>query len=49
MLCMKILLLFFLAYLDFALVYNKDLKGIKTRTLGHHGVGFTWNVYEWNK
>lgn len=39
----------FLAYLDFALVYNKDLKGIKTRTLGHHGVGFTWNVYEWSK
>ncbi|APA51367.1 ABC transporter substrate-binding protein [Campylobacter jejuni] len=39
----------FLAYLDFALVYNKDLKGIKARTLGHHGVGFTWNVYEWSK
>ncbi len=48
MLCMKIPF-YFLAYLDFALVYNKDLKGIKARTLGHHGVGFTWNVYEWSK
>ncbi|MFQ6342180.1 ABC transporter substrate-binding protein [Campylobacter sp. VTCC 70190] len=39
----------FLAYLDFALVYDKELKGVKARNLGHHGVGFTWNVYEWSK
>lgn len=39
----------FLAYLDFALVYDSNIKGIKARTLGHHGIGFTWNVYEWVK
>ncbi|AXP09358.1 ABC transporter substrate-binding protein [Campylobacter hepaticus] len=39
----------FLTYLDFALVYNSEIQGIKARTLGHHGVGFTWNIYEWVK
>lgn len=39
----------FLVYLDFALVYDKNIKGIKPRTLGHHGVGFSWNAYEWSK
>ncbi|MBM0637304.1 ABC transporter substrate-binding protein [Campylobacter sp. VicNov18] len=39
----------FLTYLDFALVYKSELKGIKPRILGHHGVGFTWNIYEWSK
>lgn len=39
----------FLVYLDFAFVYNKDIKGIKPRILGHHGVGFSWNIYEWSK
>lgn len=39
----------FLVYLDFALVYDKNIQGVKARILGHHGVGFTWNVYEWNK
>ena len=39
----------FLAYLDFALVYNTQIQGIKPRVLGHHGVGFSWNVYEWSK
>lgn len=39
----------FLAYLDFALVYKANILGIKPRILGHHGVGFTWNVYEWSK
>lgn len=39
----------FLTYLDFALVYNAKIQGIKARNLGHHGVGFTWNVYEWSK
>ena len=39
----------FLVYLDFPLVANKEIKGIKTQILGHHGVGFTWNAYEWSK
>lgn len=39
----------FLVYLDFALVYNKDIKGIKPRILGHHGVGFSWNAWQWSK
>ncbi|MCH5336051.1 MAG: ABC transporter substrate-binding protein [Campylobacter sp.] len=39
----------FLVYLDFALVYDKNIKGIKPMILGHHGVGFSWNVYEWSK
>lgn len=39
----------FLTYLDFALVYNAKLEGVKARNLGHHGVGFTWNIYEWSK
>jgi len=39
----------FLVYLEFPLVYQKDIKGIKASILGHHGVGFTWNAYEWSK
>ena len=39
----------FLAYLDFALVYNKTIKGIKPQILGHHGVGFSWNAWQWSK
>lgn len=39
----------FLVYLDFPLVYNKNISGIKAQVLGHHGVGFTWNAYEWSK
>ncbi|WP_279041385.1 ABC transporter substrate-binding protein [Campylobacter helveticus] len=39
----------FLTYLDFALVYDANLKGVKPRILGHHGVGFTHNAYEWSK
>lgn len=39
----------FIAYLDFALVYDATLQGVKPHILGHHGVGFTWNVYEWSK
>ncbi len=39
----------FLTYLDFALVYKANIEGIKARNLGHHGVGFTWNIYEWSK
>lgn len=39
----------FLAYLQFPLVYSERISGIKPHILGHHGVGFTWNVYEWSK
>lgn len=39
----------FLVYLQFPLVYNNNVKGIKPHVLGHHGVGFTWNVHEWSK
>lgn len=39
----------FLVYLDFPLVYNKDIKGIKPQILGHHGVGFSWNAWQWSK
>ncbi|QKF65347.1 ABC transporter substrate-binding protein [Campylobacter corcagiensis] len=37
----------FVAYLDFNLAHNKNLTGIKTQTLGHHGAGFLWNINEW--
>lgn len=37
----------FIAYLDFNLAHNKDLTGIKTQILGHHGAGFLWNISEW--
>ena len=39
----------FLVYLDFPLVYSKDVKGIKPQILGHHGVGFSWNAWQWSK
>lgn len=39
----------FLVYLDFPLVYSKNIKGIKPQILGHHGVGFTWNAWQWSK
>lgn len=39
----------FLVYLDVAIVTNKNVKGIKARTLGHHGAGYTWNIEEWSK
>ena len=39
----------FLVYLDFALVYDAEIKGIESRILGHHGVGFTSNIYDWSK
>lgn len=37
----------FVAYLDYNLAYNKNLTGIKTQILGHHGAGFLWNLNEW--
>lgn len=37
----------FIAYLDYPLVFNKKISGIKTQILGHHGAGFLWNIREW--
>lgn len=37
----------YIAYLDAVYGINKDIKGVKERTLGHHGSGFLWNVEEW--
>lgn len=38
----------FIAYIDAIYVAKPNLKGITPRTtLGHHGVGIFWNVYEW--
>lgn len=39
----------FLAYLDVAVVTSKKISGLKARTLGHHGAGYTWNIEEWSK
>lgn len=39
----------FLVYLDFPLVHHKDIRGVKPQILGHHGVGFTWNAWQWSK
>ncbi|CAM3259403.1 ABC transporter substrate-binding protein [Filibacter tadaridae] len=37
----------FIAYVDAIYGINKNLSGVKERTLGHHGSGFLWNVEEW--
>ncbi|MBF7067455.1 ABC transporter substrate-binding protein [Campylobacter volucris] len=39
----------FIAYIDYPLVFRANISGIKSHVLGHHGVGFTWNAYEWSK
>ncbi len=39
----------FIAYLEFPLVYNAKISGIKPHVLGHHGGGFAWNVKDWIK
>lgn len=39
----------FIAYIDYPLVYSVNIKGVKPRVVGHHGVGFTQNAYEWSK
>jgi peptide/nickel transport system substrate-binding protein len=40
----------FIAYIDAIYVAKKGLSGITAdTTLGHHGVGIFWNVYEWTK
>lgn len=37
----------FIAYVDAIYGMNKNVDGVKERTLGHHGSGFLWNVEEW--
>jgi peptide/nickel transport system substrate-binding protein len=37
----------FIAYEDAVYGINKNVSGVKERTLGHHGSGFLWNVEEW--
>ena len=37
----------FIAFIDAIYGMNKELEGVKERTLGHHGSGFLWNVEEW--
>ena len=37
----------FLVYIDGIYGINKDISGMKERTLGHHGAGFLWNVEDW--
>lgn len=39
----------FLTYLKFPLVYSANLQGIEPNIVGHHGVGFTWNIWQWSK
>lgn len=39
----------FLVYLEALYGVNKDVTGISTRTLGHHGFGVLWNIEEWDK
>ncbi|MDR1135344.1 MAG: ABC transporter substrate-binding protein [Clostridiales Family XIII bacterium] len=39
----------FIAYIDALYIAKKGLSGISEETsLGHHGVGIFWNVYEWS-
>ncbi|MFD1929655.1 ABC transporter substrate-binding protein [Sporosarcina siberiensis] len=38
----------FLAYVNAVFGINKNVSGVKERTLGHHGSGFLWNVEEWS-
>ena len=37
----------FIAYANAIYGIDKNLGGVKERTLGHHGSGFLWNVEEW--
>lgn len=39
----------FLVYLKALYGVNKNVTGISTRTLGHHGFGVLWNIEEWDK
>lgn len=39
----------FMLYLKYPLVCASSLQGIKPNIVGHHGVGFTWNIWEWSK
>ncbi|SHH39898.1 ABC transporter substrate-binding protein [Tepidibacter thalassicus] len=38
----------FLAYIDAVYGAKENIVGIKDTVLGHHGVGFLWNIEEWD-
>lgn len=37
-----------IAYIDAVYGADNKIKGIKDTVLGHHGVGFLWNIEEWD-
>ncbi|MTI71114.1 MAG: ABC transporter substrate-binding protein [Firmicutes bacterium] len=37
-----------IAYIDAVYGANKNITGINSRVLGHHGVGFLWNIEKWD-
>lgn len=39
----------FISYINYPLVVSKRVTGVKHYTLGHHGVGFLANAWEWKK
>lgn len=34
----------FLAYIDYVIAFNKNLKGVKNHALGHHGNGYLYGI-----
>ncbi|WP_297194423.1 ABC transporter substrate-binding protein [uncultured Campylobacter sp.] len=38
----------FIAYIDYPVVFRKGINGVKNYILGHHGVGFAYNAWEWS-
>ncbi len=38
----------FIAYIDYPVVFRKEIKGVKSYILGHHGIGFAYNAWEWS-
>jgi peptide/nickel transport system substrate-binding protein len=38
----------FIVYLKALYGVNKKVTGIKEKVVGHHGVGFLWNIEEWS-
>ncbi len=38
----------FIAYLEAVYAGKENIVGIKDTVLGHHGVGFLWNIEEWD-
>ena len=38
----------FLTYIDAVYGAKENITGVKDTVLGHHGVGFLWNIEEWD-